>query len=62
MSVATPSTASPLALRVSQLAAFLVPGVALSLPSGYSVGATVLALAAIAVVLARAGKLRQTIV
>ncbi len=47
MSVATPSTASPLALRVSQLAAFLVPGVALSLPSGYSVGATVLALAAL---------------
>lgn len=38
---------STLALRTSQLAAFLVPGVALSVPSGYSVGAAVLALAAL---------------
>ena len=39
--------ASLWAQRASQLAAFLVPGVALSLPSGYSVGAAVLALSAL---------------
>ncbi len=39
--------APTLALRASQLAAFLVPGVALSVPSGYSVGAAALALAAL---------------
>ncbi len=36
-----------LALRASQLAAFLVPGVALTVPSGYSAGAVVLALSAL---------------
>ena len=45
--VAAVPPASMLALRASQLAAFLVPGVALSVPSGYSVGAAVLALAAL---------------
>ena len=39
--------APTLALRASQLAAFLVPGVALSVPSGYSIGAVVLALSAL---------------
>ena len=42
----TPAGAS-LAARASQWGAFLVPGVALSLPSGYSVGACVLAIAAL---------------
>lgn len=39
------SAAPALPLRVSQLVAFLVPGLALSVSSGYSVGPTVLALA-----------------
>ena len=43
---ATPASRS-LAWRASQVVAFLTPGVALSLPSGYSVGATVLALSAV---------------
>ena len=44
---AAPSAALSPAMRASQLAAFLVPGVALSLPSGYSVGAAALALASL---------------
>ncbi|MEG0973488.1 MAG: O-antigen ligase family protein [Comamonas sp.] len=45
--VAASAAAPSLALRVSQLVAFLVPGLALSVSSGYSIGATVLALAAL---------------
>lgn len=44
---AAPSAAPSAAARASQLAAFLVPGVALTLPSGYSFGAAVLALASL---------------
>ena len=44
---AAPSAALSPAMRASQLAAFLVPGVALSLPSGYSVGAAALALSSL---------------
>ena len=48
MTPAAAAAAAPsLALRVSQLVAFLVPGLALAVPSGYSIGPTVLALAAL---------------
>ena len=46
LAAAAPVAPSP-AMRASQLATFLVPGVALTLPSGYSFGAAVLALASL---------------